>query len=140
MEITKIILAQRLLYFTYMFVPIVAGLDKFFYIIADWNIYLNQAIPAFLHLSPELLIQTVGVIEIIAGVIVFINPKIGGSIVAAWLVLISINLVSMGSYQPVGYLHARTYYDIAIRDMTMAVGACALALLSDALKSSPSKP
>lgn len=110
--------AQRLLYFTYGLLPIVAGADKFFNYIVNWAKYLNPMIPEYLHTSPVTVNHGVGVIEILAGLLVLWKPQIGGKVVALWHVLIAINLVT---------IH---YYDIAIRDLAMAVGAYALALLS----------
>jgi uncharacterized membrane protein HdeD (DUF308 family) len=116
---TRIFLAQRLLYCVYGIVPIVAGLDKYFSYITDWTMYLNASIPNMLGVTLEQLVMVSGVIEIAAGALVLFRPKIGAYVVSAWLVVIAINLVSMGMY-----------YDIAIRDIALAAGAYALALLS----------
>lgn len=120
------LLAWRLLYYTYIVLPIAAGLDKFFYYLADWNIYLNKAIPAVMGTTPEMVNQIVGVIEIGAGVLVFFKPRLGAYVVSAWLVAVVINLLSVGYYE--GF--AAVKYDIVARDLGLAVGALALALLS----------
>lgn len=134
MKDNKLILrAWYLLYVTYGSIPIIAGFDKYFDYIADWHIYLNPLIPAYLQMSAATIFYIVGVIEIVAGLLVFIRPQIGGYIVAAWLVLISINLVTMGQHTHEGYAHAMTHYDVAIRDVAMAVGAYVLVLLSQVL-------
>jgi hypothetical protein len=111
--------AYQLLYGLYGIVPIVAGLDKYFNYLVNWSIYLNPKIPALLNLSAASCMHMVGVIEIAAGILVLIKPKWGGIVVATWLVAIAINIISLG-----------TYYDVAVRDIAMAVGAYALSLLS----------
>ncbi len=110
--------AQQLLHYTYGLLPIVAGLDKFFNYIVHWEKYLNPAIPSHFHTTPLMVNHVVGIIEILAGLLVLWKPKIGGIVVSLWLVLIAFDLISM------------RFYDIAIRDLAMAVGAYALALLS----------
>lgn len=113
-------LAWRLLYYTYGLFPIVVGVDKFFNYIVDWNIYLNPAIPLVLGISPFIFLKIMGVIEIGSGLLVFYRPRLAASMIAALLVAIIVNLLSLGKY-----------YDIAIRDMGLAVGAVVLALLSN---------
>lgn len=100
-------------------VPIVAGLDKFFNLLTNWEQYLSpivaRAIPAstFMH--------AVGVIEIIAGLLVLSKlTRVGAYVVAAWLVGIALNLLTTGHY-----------FDIAARDLVMAVGAFTLGRLSE---------
>jgi hypothetical protein len=113
--------AWRLLYVTYGIVPIVAGLDKYFNYLVQWNIYISPSL-LMINTTPTMINQIVGVIEILSGVLVLLKPRLGGYVVAAWLIAIAVNLVSM-----------QAYYDIAVRDVVMAVGALALALLSKAL-------
>jgi hypothetical protein len=110
---------QRLLKFTYGIVPIVAGLDKFTNLLTDWKGYLAPSIANLLPISTSMFMSIVGVIEIIAGVIVFIRPRVGGFIVMAWLIAIALNLVISGHY-----------YDVAVRDLAMAIGAFSLAAIS----------
>lgn len=99
--------------------PIAFGLDKFFGILTDWEDYLapwiNDIVPGTAH---EAMLM-VGVIEIVAGVTVAVAPRFGGLLVAAWLGGIILNLVTMGEY-----------YDVALRDFGLLVGAIALALLA----------
>jgi hypothetical protein len=120
------LLAWRVLYYTYIVLPIAAGLDKFFYYLVNWNIYLNKAIPAALGTTPEMVNHVVGVIEICAGLLVFFKPRLGAYVVSLWLIAVVINLLSIGYYE--GY--AAVHYDIIVRDIGLAVGALALALLS----------
>jgi hypothetical protein len=101
--------------------PIVFGLDKFIGLLTDWEAYLapwiNDIVPGTAHQA----MLAVGVIEIVAGVLVAVRPAIGGYVVAAWLLGIIVNLVTMGEY-----------YDVALRDFGLLVGALALARLATA--------
>jgi uncharacterized membrane protein YphA (DoxX/SURF4 family) len=96
-----------------------AGLDKFTDLLVNWDKYLHPAIASMLSIAPHTFMIVVGIIEIIAGIIVLMRPQMGGLILSAWLVCIAINLVAMG-----------TYFDIAVRDLVMAIGAFSLAQLS----------
>lgn len=108
-----------LMKFTFVIVPIVAGLDKFTNILTDWEHYLNPAFAGMLPFTPSVFMMIVGVIEIVAGVIVWKKPEIGGYIVSAWLVLIALTLL-------VGF----TYADVAVRDLVMAISAFSMARIS----------
>ena len=103
---------------TYGLVPIVAGADKFFHILTDWNKYLAPPVKDILPITPGAFMNIVGIIEIIAGVLVLIRPKLGSLVVALWLVGIAINLLLTGQY-----------FDIAVRDTVMAIGAWSLFML-----------
>ena len=110
---------QRLMRYTYGLVPIVAGLDKFTNILTDWAHYLAPSITTALPFSASTFMAIVGIIEILAGIIVLVRPRIGGYIVMAWLVAIALTLIVGGQY-----------YDVAVRDLVMAIGAFSLARLS----------
>ena len=110
---------QGILKITYGVVPIVAGLDKFTNLLTDWSAYLNPAMKAMLPVDALLFMKIVGVIEIIAGIIVLVRPLIGAYIVMIWLICIALQLILGGSY-----------FDVAVRDLVMAVGAFALVQLS----------
>ena len=112
---------REILRFTYGIVPIVAGLDKFTHLLTDWAKYLAPAIANMLPIGPHTFMFIVGVIEVIAGVIVFVRPRIGGYIVTAWLAGIAVNLLMSGQY-----------LDVAVRDLVMAIGAFSLAKVSEA--------
>ena len=103
--------------------PILFGLDKFLDWLVDWRIYLapevNRLIPGDAHQA----MLVVGVIEIIAGVVVAVRPKLGGYLVAAWLAGIIVNLLLQADF-----------YDIALRDFGLLVGALALARLATAFE------
>ena len=101
--------------------PIIAGLDKFLQLLTNWDKYLAPAVPNTLGIAPHTFMMIVGVIEIAAGLLVAIAPRIGGYVVAAWLVGIIVNLLLVG-----GYL------DVALRDLGLALGALALARLAEA--------
>lgn len=109
----------NLLKFTFVIVPIVAGADKFFNLLTNWEQYLNPSLAGMLPFSDSAFMMIVGVIEIIAGLIVLKKPQIGGYIVAAWLTLIALTLLA-------GF----SYVDVAVRDLVMAVSAFAMARMS----------
>jgi len=110
---------HRTLRLTYGLVPIVAGLDKFTNLLTHWENYLSPGVVSMLPFSPHTFMMIVGVIEIIAGIIVLVKPAIGGFIVMAWLAVIAITLLASGNY-----------LDVAVRDLTMAIGALSLARIS----------
>jgi len=110
---------QTLLKFTYGLIPIVAGADKFSNLLTDWSHYLNPTLKAMLPFSDHTFMMVVGVIEIMAGILVFLNPQKGAFLVSAWLVLIALSLVASGQY-----------LDVAVRDLAMAIGAFTLAKIS----------
>jgi hypothetical protein len=114
-----------ILHWTYGLVPIVAGADKFMHLLTDWNQYLAPIVTDIIPLSPSTFMSIVGVIEIIAGVIVLARPKLGSLIVAFWLLAIAINLLLTGQY-----------FDIAVRDIVMAIGAFCLYTLLNGRKHS----
>ena len=114
---------QTLLKFTYGLVPVVAGADKFTNLLTDWSHYLNPTIKTMLPFSEHVFMMIVGVIEIVAGILVLLNPQKGAYLVSAWLVLIALSLLTSG-----------TYLDVAVRDIVMAIGAFSLAKLSTTVK------
>ncbi len=103
----------------YGLVPIVAGADKFTNLLTDWSQYLPGGYATLLPIEPSVFMMIVGVIEILAGLAVLTKlTRLGGYVVAAWLVLIAINVAIAG------------YLDIAVRDMVMALGAYTLSGLA----------
>ena len=104
---------------TFGLVPVVVGIDKFTDLLVDWDMYLNPQVAAMLPFSAHVFMQIVGVIEIVAVLIFLAKPSIGGWIVMAWLICIALQLIAMGKY-----------FDVAVRDLTMSVGAMSLARLS----------
>jgi hypothetical protein len=99
--------------------PVVFGLDKFFDVLTDWKHYLapslNDLVPGTAHQA----MLMVGVVEIAAGLLVALRPRIGGYVVAAWLAGIIVNLLLIPGF-----------YDIALRDFGLFVAALALARLA----------
>jgi hypothetical protein len=83
--------AWQLLYYTYGLLPIIAGLDKYFHFIVNWNQYLNPHIPALLHMSDVTIMNSVGIIEIAAGILVFLRPIFGGYLVDWFVCARSLN-------------------------------------------------
>lgn len=102
--------------------PILAGLDKYFNRLTEWGMYLSAYATKVVPVSTPTFMHIVGIVEIIAGLIVLSRwTKIGSYIVMAWLICIAINLLTTGMF-----------YDIAVRDLELAVGAFVLAQLSTA--------
>jgi hypothetical protein len=113
--------AFRLLHVGFVVAPILAGLDKFFEVLVDWDRYLAPVATDVLPVSGHSFMLAVGVIEIAAGVLVAFRPRIGGYVVAVWLWAIILNLLVAGDY-----------YDIALRDFGLSLAALALARLAEA--------
>ena len=101
--------------------PILAGVDKFFNWSVHWPDYLAGWINDILPGSAQDFMYVVGGIEIAAGLLVAVAPRIGAFVVAAWLGGIVINLLTKD---------APEYYDIALRDFGLMLGALALGRLS----------
>jgi hypothetical protein len=113
--------AYQLLRVAFVVAPIVAGLDKFFHLLVNWDQYLAPIAARILGGYGHQFMLAVGVIEIIAGIGVLLKPKIFAYVVAAWLVGIIVNLLLIPGY-----------YDIALRDVGLCLGAIALGRLSAA--------
>ncbi len=111
--------AYQILRFGFTVAPIVAGLDKFFHILTDWDKYLPATVNDMLGGRGHQFMLVVGVIEVVAGIGVFIKPKIFAYVVSLWLVGIIINLLMIPGY-----------YDVALRDLGLSLGALALGRLS----------
>ena len=101
--------------------PILFGLDKFVNWLVDWPIYLAPQIDDLIPGNAHQAMLAVGVIEIVAGLVVFFRPRFGGYLVAAWLAGIIVNLLILADY-----------YDVALRDFGLLLGALALARLATA--------
>ncbi|MGO8967978.1 MAG: DoxX family membrane protein [Myxococcaceae bacterium] len=106
---------------TYGLVPVVAGLDKFTNLLTHWTDYLSPTIPRLFGVAPSSFMHLVGVVEIAAGILVLSRfTRTGAYLVSAWLLLIALNLLSAGHF-----------FDVAVRDVVMAVGAYTLARLAE---------
>ena len=111
--------AFRILQFGFVFLPIIAGIDKFANILVRWGDYLSPFALRFINGNVNALMSAVGVVEIIAGIGVLLNPRLFAYIICLWLLLIIINLLQTGMY-----------YDIALRDFGLLLAAWALGRLS----------
>jgi hypothetical protein len=111
--------AYQVLHFGFVVLPVLVGLDKFASWLTNWDVYLAPRIAQAVPITTHQLMMAVGVVEIVAGLIVALKPRIGGLIVAVWLAAIIVNLLVM-----------QTYYDVALRDFGLLLGALALSRLS----------
>jgi hypothetical protein len=102
--------------------PILFGLDKFAHVLVNWDTYLAPEFTDLFNTSAHHLMYAVGAIEIVAGLVVALRPRLGGYLVAAWLAGIIVNLLLLGDY-----------YDIALRDFGLLLGALTLARLAVAV-------
>ncbi len=115
-----------MLHIGFTILPIVAGLDKFFHLLVDWDRYLAPQVTQLLPVAAHTFMLVVGVIEIAAGLLVALRPRIGAYVVALWLWGIIVNLL---------LIHG--FYDIALRDFGLSLGALALARLSTEFNPKP---
>ena len=100
--------------------PIIAGIDKYFNILADWSMYLSPLATKLVPVSAATFMHIIGIVEIIAGLIVLSRwTRIGSYVVMAWLLGIAVNLLTTGMF-----------YDLAVRDVEIAIGAFALSQLT----------
>ena len=106
--------------------PILFGIDKFFDYMVSWDAYLAPGIASLSPFSVHTTMYVVGVVEIAAGVLVAMWPRIGAPVVALWLLGIIVNLLLLG-----GHL------DIALRDLGLCLAAVALARLSVDVENKP---
>jgi uncharacterized membrane protein YphA (DoxX/SURF4 family) len=101
--------------------PILAGLDKYFNLLTNWEMYLNPLIPRLLHISAPDFMHIAGAVEIVAGLLVFSRfTRYAAYIVMAWLLAIAASLVTQG-----------LFFDIAVRDVEISLGAFVLAKLTE---------
>jgi uncharacterized membrane protein YphA (DoxX/SURF4 family) len=111
--------AYSILHLGFAVLPVLAGLDKFFHLLVDWDQYLAPLATRLLPISGHTFMLVVGVVEVAAGLLVAFRPRIGSYVVALWLWGIIINLLLIPGY-----------YDVALRDFGLSLGALALARLS----------
>lgn len=103
-----------------------AGLDKFFNLLADWATYVSPVAAQLLPVSAQTFMYAVGIIEFVVGIALLgIAPVLGAYIASAWLLLVAINLVLAG------------YVDVAVRDVVMSVAAFTLARLLELRAQAP---
>lgn len=111
--------AYSLLYLGYIALPVIAGLDKFAHFLVDWDKYLSPLALALIGGRITGFMNLVGLIEISAGVLVAVRPRLGSLVVGLWLMGIVVNLLLLPGYR-----------DIALRDFGLALGAFSLWRLS----------
>lgn len=100
--------------------PIITGIDKFFNKLTDWTMYLSPLATKSVPVSAATFMHIVGVVEILAGIVVLSRwTRIGSQVVALWLLAIAVNLLTTG-----------LFYDLAMRDVEIAIGAFVLSQLS----------
>lgn len=95
--------------------PILFGLDKFTNLLTDWTHYLAPLATDIIPVSPQVFMYAVGIVEIIAGILVALRPKIGSLVVCLWLLGIIVNLLILGNF-----------FDVGLRDFGLFVAALAL--------------
>ncbi len=110
--------------------PFLAGLDKFFNLLANWEAYLNPLATRIIPVSPVVFMHCVGVVEMIVGLAILTRwTRIGSYVAMVWLIAIALNLVTMGAY-----------FDIAVRDVLIALAAFTLARLTEARAAAQEQP
>jgi hypothetical protein len=112
--------AYQILHWGFVVAPVIAGADKFFGILAHWEKYLAPPLARLSPLSAHATMMLIGIVEITAGLVVALRPRIGAYVVAAWLAGIIANLILAGGYA-----------DLALRDFGLFLGALALGRLSE---------
>jgi len=111
--------AYHILHWGFVAAPTIAGIDKFTHLLTNWDQYLAQTVEKVLPFSGHTFMLLVGVVEILAGLLVALKPKVGAWVVAAWLAGIIVNLLLVSGF-----------YDVALRDFGLMLAAIALARLS----------
>ena len=115
---TRLVLPARTLRVALGLMATLAGLDKFFNILADWGSYISPLAIRVLPVPTAVLMGAVGVVEIAVGItILAVAPRVGAYVASAWLLLVALNLATAG------------YFDVAVRDVVMSVAAFTLARL-----------
>jgi len=112
--------AYSILHVGFTVLPIVAGLDKFLHLLVNWDQYLAPVVAKLLPFDGHTFMLAVGVIEIVAGLLVWFLPQLGAWVVAAWLWGIIIDLLLVPGY-----------FDVALRDFGLSLGALALGRLAE---------
>ena len=113
--------AYQILHLGFTVAPIAFGADKFLGLLVNWDQYLAPWLAGLSPIGGHGLMLVVGLVEILAGIIVWLRPRFGGYLVAAWLGGIILNLLTLPGY-----------FDVALRDFGLALGALALARLATA--------
>ncbi|HMC97905.1 MAG TPA: hypothetical protein VKG92_09635 [Flavobacteriales bacterium] len=121
-DLTGLQKLQTTMKLTFGLVPIAAGADKFLNLLTQWDQYLSPDFVSILPFPASTFMMIIGVIEIVAGILVLMRPRIGAYVVSAWLVVIALTLILTGRL-----------LDVAVRDIVMGVSAFVLAKLTEIL-------
>jgi uncharacterized membrane protein YphA (DoxX/SURF4 family) len=106
---------------------LLAGIDKFFNLLTTWTMYVGPLAEQFLPVTPDVLMRAVGIVEVAVGVAILTAwTRIGAYVAAVWLTAVSVNLLSTGAF-----------YDVAVRDLILALSAYTLARLTEVEAASP---
>jgi uncharacterized membrane protein YphA (DoxX/SURF4 family) len=117
----RLVLPAQILRVAFGLTAALAGLDKFFNILADWGSYISPHTVQLLPIPVGVLMGVVGVVEMAVGItILTVAPRFGAYVASAWLLLVAVNLTIAG------------YFDIAVRDVVMSIAASTLARLLEA--------
>jgi hypothetical protein len=111
--------AYQLLHWGFVAAPVLAGTDKFLHLLTNWDQYLAPGLARMSPFGAHATMLVVGVIEVVAGLVVALKPRLGAYVVAAWLAGIILDLLLLGSF-----------FDVALRDFGLLLGAVALGRLS----------
>jgi hypothetical protein len=111
--------AYEILHWGFVAVPAITGIDKFLHILTDWDHYLAPQLARLSPLGVHQTMMVVGVIEMVAGLIVALRPRVGAWIVALWLAGIIFDLALLGNA-----------WDVALRDLGLLASAIAFARLA----------
>ena len=102
-------------------VPLITGLHKFFNVLTNWTDYANPALFIHVPIAPEIFVRGVGILEMIVGIAILTRwTRLGAYLAALWLTAVAVNLATMGRY-----------YDVAMRDLVLAVAAITLARMTE---------
>jgi hypothetical protein len=118
--------AYQILHWGFVAAPVIAGADKFLHLLTDWDTYFAPELARLSPFSAHATMMMVGVVEIVAGLIVALKPRIGAYVVAAWLVAIIFDLLLL-----------RSYFDVALRDFGLFLAALALGRLAAVYDAGP---
>jgi hypothetical protein len=113
--------AYRALHIAFVALPIVAGVDKFVFVLTDWSAYAAPSLTRLFATSPQSIAYGAGVLEIFLGIGILMRPRVFADLFSLWVVAITINLLVQGEH-----------FDIALFNFALAAGSCALARLSKA--------
>lgn len=111
--------AYQIMYYAFIALPAIAGLDKFLHVLTTWDNYVSPGIARLLHLTPSGMTTLAGLIELAAAAAVALKPRIGSWVITVWLWLIVINLMTTNNY-----------FDIALRDLALSAAGFAFTRLA----------